>query len=78
MEKTPMRTRYDSYKFLVMSFGLCNTLSIFTTLINSIFHEKLDEFVIIYIYDILVYSNFAEEHATHLKFVLQKFKENKL
>jgi hypothetical protein len=66
-----MRTRYDFYKFLVMLFGLCNAPSIFTTLINSIFHEKLYEFIIIYIYDILVYSNFTKQHATHLKFVLQ-------
>jgi hypothetical protein len=52
--------------------------STFTTLMNSIFHEKLNEFVIIYIDDILVYSKFMKEHMTHLKFVLQKFKENKL
>jgi len=45
---------------------------------NSIFHGKLDEFVIIYIDEILVYLKFAKEHVTHLKFVLQKFKENKL
>jgi hypothetical protein len=61
-----------------MSFGLCNTLSIFTTLMNFIFHKKLDKFVIIYIDDILVYFKFAKEHVTHLEFVLQKFKENKL
>ncbi len=70
VEKTPMRTRYNSYEFLVMSFGLCNAPSIFTTLMNSIYHEKLDEFVIIYIDDILLYSKSADEHATHLKFVL--------
>ncbi len=45
---------------------------------NLIFHEKLDEFVIFYIVDILVCSKFVEEHVTHLKFVLQKFKKNKL
>jgi len=45
---------------------------------NSIFHEKLDEFIIIYIDDILVYSKSAKEHATHLQFLLQKFKKNKL
>jgi hypothetical protein len=70
VEETPMKTRYNSYEFLVMSFGLCNAPSIFTTLMNSIYHEKLDELVIIYIDDILVYSKSAEEHATHLKFVL--------
>jgi len=45
---------------------------------NSIFHDKLDEFVIIYINDILVYSKFVEEHVTYLEFLLQKFKNNKL
>jgi hypothetical protein len=78
VEKIAMRTRYGSYKFLVMSFGLCNTPPTFTTLMNSIFHEKLNEFMIIYIDDILVYSKSIEEHVTHLKFVLQKFNENKL
>ncbi len=56
VEKMVMKTRYGSYEFLVMPFGLCNILLMFTTLMNSIFHEKLDDFVIIYIDDILVYS----------------------
>ncbi len=73
-----MKTRNGSYEFLVMLFGLCNAPSTFTTLMNLIFHNKLNEFVIIYIYDILVYSKFEEEHATHLRFVFQKFKKNKL
>ncbi len=70
MKKTSMKTRCDSYDFLVMSFGLCNAPSTFTTLMNSIFHDKLDEFVIIYIDDILMYSKFAKEHTTHLEFLL--------
>jgi hypothetical protein len=78
VEKTTMRTRYGSYEFLVMPFGLCNTPSIFTTLMNSIFHKKLYEFTIIYIDDILVYSKFVEKHARHLEFVSQKLKKNKL
>jgi hypothetical protein len=78
VEKMAMRTRYGSYEFLAMSFWLCNAPSAFTTLMNSIFHEKLDVFVIISIDDILVYSKSIEEHVTHLEFVLQKFKENKL
>jgi hypothetical protein len=78
IEKTAMRTRYGSYEFLVMPFGLCNALSTLTTLMNLIFHNKLDKFVIIYIDDIFVYSKSTEEHVTHLEFVLQTFKENKL
>jgi hypothetical protein len=71
LEKTAMKTRNGSYEFLVMMFGLCNAPSIFTTLMNLIFHEKLDKFIIIYINDILVYSKSTEEHVTHSKFVLQ-------
>jgi hypothetical protein len=78
VENMTMKTRDDLYELLVIPFGLCNTSSIFTTLMNSIFHEKLYEFMIIYINDILVYSKFVEEHATHLDFVLQKLKKNKL
>jgi hypothetical protein len=66
VEKTAMKIKYGSYEFMVMSFGLCSASSIFTTLMNSIFHEKLDKFVIIYIDDILVYSKFVKEHMTHL------------
>jgi hypothetical protein len=66
VEKTTMRTRYGYYEFLVMSFGLCNASSNFSTLMNLIFHEKLDEFMIIYIDDILVYSKSAKEYMTHL------------
>jgi hypothetical protein len=57
VEKMAMRIRYDSYEFLAMLFGLCNAPTIFITFMNLIFHKKLDEFVIIYIHDILVYSN---------------------
>jgi hypothetical protein len=73
IEKMAMRTKYGSYKFLVMPFGLCNAPSKFMTLINFISHETLDEFMIIYIDDILVYSKIAEEHAKHLKYVLNFF-----
>jgi len=78
VEKTAMRTTYGSYKFLVMLFGLYNAPFTFTMSMNLIFHEKLNDFVIIYIDDILVYSKSIEKHVMHLEFVLQKFKENKL
>ncbi len=58
-----MKTKYGSYKFLVMPLGLCNTPLMFTTFMNFIFHEKLNKLVIIYIDDILVYSKTIEEHA---------------
>ena len=59
-------------------FGLCNASATFRTLMNNIFHEYLDDFVIIYIDNILVYSKMAEEHAEHLEKVFQKFWSNKL
>ena len=77
-EKTACRTRYGSFEFLVMPFGLCNAPATFTTLMNNIFHEYLDDFVIIYIDGILVYSKTAEEHAEHLEKVFQKLRSNKL
>jgi hypothetical protein len=66
VEKTAMRIRYGSYEFMVMPFGLYNILSTFITFMNSIFHEKLDKFMIIYIDDILVYSRTIEKHAKNL------------
>ncbi len=65
-EKTASYTRYNSYKFLVMPFGFTNAPATFYTLMNNIFWEWLDDFVIIYIDNILVYINYMEEHVEHL------------
>jgi hypothetical protein len=72
VEKMIMKTGYGSYKFLVMPFRLCNAPLTFTTLMNFLFHEKQNEFMIIYIDDKLVYSKTTEEHEEHLKYVLNK------
>ena len=61
-----------------MPFGLCNAPATFMTLMNNIFHEYLDDFVIIYIDDILVYLKTTEEHAEYLEKVFQKLRSNKL
>ena len=61
-----------------MPFKLCNAPATFTTLINNIFHEYLDDFVITYIDNILVFLKTAEEHAEHLEKVFQKLRANKL
>jgi hypothetical protein len=76
VENITMQIKYGLYEFLVMFFGLCNAMATFKTLMNLIFHEKLDEFVIIYIDDIFIYSKIAKEHARHLEYVLRKLKEN--
>ena len=61
-----------------MPFKLCNAPATITTLMNNIFHEYLENFVIIYTDDILVYSKTAEEHVEHLEKVFQKLRSNKL
>lgn len=73
-----MRMHYGSYEFLVMLFGLCNGPSTFITLMNLVFRDKLDKFLIIYIDGIFIYSKSVEEHARHLEYVMQKPKENDL
>ncbi|KAL4031031.1 hypothetical protein IC575_009287 [Cucumis melo] len=61
--KTTFRMRYEHYEFLVMSFGLTNTQATFMDLINQVFHHYLDQFVIVFISDILVYSPDAKRHV---------------
>jgi hypothetical protein len=70
ISKTSFRTRYSHYKFIVVPFGLSNAPSIFMCLMNGVFREYLDKFVIVFLDDILVYSKLEEEHEYHLRMVL--------
>jgi cell fate regulator YaaT (PSP1 superfamily) len=61
-----------------MSFGLTNTPAYFMYLMNKVFMEYLDKFMVVFIDDILIFSKNEEEHDEHLRLVLQKLKENQL
>src|SRR3954462_5876478 len=76
--KTAFTTRYGLYEYTVMSFGLTNAPAKFSRLMNSIFMEYLDKFVVIYLDDILIYSKNEEEHAEHIRLVLMKLREHRL
>jgi hypothetical protein len=70
--KTAFILSYSLYEFTVMSFGLTNALTYFMYLMNKVFMEYLDKFVVVFINDILVYSKSEEDHEEHLHLVLQK------
>ena len=73
--KTAFRTRYGLFEYKVMPFGLTNAPASFQHLMNHNFRDMLDDFVIVYLDDILVFSNSIEEHTEHVKLVLQRLRE---
>jgi len=76
--KTTCVTRYGSYEFLVMPFDLTNAPATFCNLMNDVLYDFLDNFVVVYLDDIVIYSRGIEEHVTHLSKVLDRLREYEL
>jgi hypothetical protein len=76
--KTAFRTRYGLYEYTVMSFGLTNASAYFMYLMNKVFMEYLNKFVVVYIDDILIFFKTEEEYEKHLRMVLKKLRSNQL
>ena len=75
VHKMTFRTQYGHYEFLIMSFGLTNTPAAFMDLMNRVFRLYMDQFVEVFIDDILVYSKDRENHGTHLLVVLETLRK---
>jgi hypothetical protein len=76
--RTAFSTRYGLYEFTVMSFGLTNAPTYFMNLMNKVFMEYLDRFVVVFVDDILIYSKNDSDHEEHLRMVIQKLRDNQL
>jgi hypothetical protein len=78
INKTTFQTIYGHYKFKVVPFGLSNASTIFMCLMNGIFREHLDNFVIVFLDDIIIYSKSEEENEKQLRMVLHVLREHQL
>jgi hypothetical protein len=76
--KTAFILRYGLYEYTVISFGLTNAPAYFMYLMNKVFMEYPNKFVVVFIDDILIYLRGEEEHEEHLCLALQKLRENRL
>lgn len=71
---TAFRTRYGSFEFKVMPFGLCNAPSTFMRTMNLVFGDLVDKFVLVYLDDILIFSSSVDEHKQHLQIVFDRLR----
>ena len=76
--KTAFRTRLGSYAWRVRPFGLCNAPSVFQRLMNRVLAENLNQFVIVYVDDIVIFSRSLEDHMKHIRWVLDALRKDDL
>ena len=76
--KTAFRTRYGHFEFTMMPFGLTNAPAAFMDLMHRVFQTYLDQFVVVFVDDILIYSQSEWEHEYHLRIVLQLLRDHQL
>jgi hypothetical protein len=77
IEKTAFSTRYGYYECIAMSFGLTNAPVAFMEAVDRMLYEYFDDFVVVFLDDILIYSKSKEEHDRHLSLVLEAFRKNR-
>ena len=78
IHKTTFITGCGHYEFVVVPFGLTNAPTTFMCLMNSVFSKYMNNFVLVFLYDIIIYSKNEEEHEEHLRMALQLLREHKL
>ena len=76
--KTMFRTRYRHFEFTMMLFGLTNAPAAFMDLMHRVFQPYLDQFFVVFVDDILIYSQSEEEHEDHLRVILQLLRDHQL
>ena len=78
ISKMTFRTRYGNFEFVIVPFGLSNSPTIFMFLMNGVFKEYLEKFVIVFLDDILIYYKLKEKHEKRLKLLLKFLRDHKL
>ena len=75
--KTAFRTQRAQFEFIVMPFGVTNAPATFQRMMNSLFKEKSDDFILVYIDDILIFSRTLQEHIRHIRIALERLRTAK-
>jgi len=78
IHKSAFRTRYGHYEYTVLPFGMCNAPATFMRLMHEVLMDELDDFVIVYLDDILIFSKSEEDHLKHVEQVLTKLRAHQL